>query len=136
MKASDFRIGNIVYSKINGLSKVEQVGHSLCHNYTGGRSLAGNFWENNYFPVELSVKWFVYFGFKKTVLTDNSGHFYTLDLNDDIHCDLCFCSNDKNGYIELVLFPYEDFFRYKYVHELQNLYFSLTGTELKLNMEL
>lgn len=62
-------------------------------------------------------------------------HYYTLELNENKYCDLSICSGDKNGFIEATLFPYEDWFRYKYVHELQNLFFAITGRELELRTD-
>ena len=74
------RIGNIVRSNVNGISKIEQIGSSTNPEYVGGRSLDGNYWENSYIPVELSEQWLIYFGFEKEVLSDNSAHYYTLEF--------------------------------------------------------
>jgi hypothetical protein len=82
--------------------------------------------------IPITEKWLNDFGFKKEVLSDNSAHYYILELNETKYCDLAIISSDKNGFIEVALFPYEEWFRYKYVHELQNLYFAITGRELEL----
>lgn len=133
MTSKNYRLGNIVRSKINGISRIEQIGSSLNPEYIGGRSLDGNYWENSYLPVELTEQWLIDFGFKKEVLSDDSAYYYYLNLNNEKYCHLAILSGDKNGFIEAVtLFPYEDWFRYKYVHELQNLYHAITGTELEL----
>ena len=47
------------------------------------------------------------------------------------YCDLSIISGGKKGFVEVSLFPYENFFKYKYVHELQNLFFAITGKELE-----
>src|SRR5690554_1118315 len=99
IEAKNLRIGNIVRSKVNGISKVEQIGSSLNPEYVGGRSLGGNCWENSYLPVEITEQWLVDLGFTKEVLSDESGYYYTLDFNDDKYCDLSIVSGDKNGFI-------------------------------------
>lgn len=59
------------------------------------------------------------------------GFYYSLRLSDDKYCDLSILSGDKNGYVEACLFPYEESFRVKYVHQLQNLFHAITGKELR-----
>lgn len=132
MTSKNLRIGNIVRSKVNGISRIEQIGSSTNPEYIGGRSLEGNYWENSYLPVELTEQWLIDFGFNKEVLSDESAYYYTLNLKNEKYCDLSIFSGYKNGFVEAALFPYEDFFRYKYVHELQNLYHAITGQELEL----
>lgn len=53
-------------------------------------------------------------------------------LNDDKHCDLSLISGDKNGKLEICLFPYEDWFRYEYLHQIQNIFKDLTNEELPI----
>ena len=77
------RIGNIVRSNVNGISKIEQIGSPTNSEYVGGRSLDGNYWENSYIPVKLTEQWLIYFGFEKEVLSDNSAYYYTLKFKDE-----------------------------------------------------
>lgn len=42
---------------------------------------------------------------------------------------------DKNGICELVYFLHHTEFRIQYVHQLQNLYFALTNTELPITLK-
>lgn len=84
-------------------------------------------------PIPITEQWLTDFGFEKEPLSDDSVHYQILKLNNDKHCDLCLSSGDKKGFLEVTLFPYEDWFRFRYVHQLQNIYFSLTGEELELN---
>jgi hypothetical protein len=120
MEAKNLRIGNIVRSKINGVSKVEQVGSSINSNYVGGRSLDGNYWENSYMPIEINEQWLIDFGFVN--VTDNEypnynlGHYTCMRRNGKTNI----CNN--HGFINEL----------KYVHELQNIFFALTGRELEL----
>ena len=131
MEANKYRIGNIVEqpSRIGKISEVWQDAVRLEGYYNG-------YDYKHTKPVNLSEKWLIDFGFKKEVLSDDSAYYYTLELNDNKYCDLSICSGDKNGFIEVTLFPYEQWFRYKYVHELQNLFFAITGRELELKSHL
>lgn len=127
MEAINYRVGNIVEqpSRIGKISEVWQDAVRL-EGYNNGYDY------NHTKPIKLSEKWLIDFGFKKEVLSDDSGYYYTLELNENKYCDLSISSGDKNGFIEVTLFPYEEWFRYKYVHEFQNLFFAITGTELEL----
>jgi hypothetical protein len=122
MEAKNYRVGNFVRSKINGISKVEQVGSSINSNYVGGRSLDGNYWENSYLPVEITEQWLIDFGFRKDEETD-----YRWFIDDWLAYDLddnCIRISDS-----------WEFGKRKYVHELQNLFFAITGRELELKTE-
>jgi len=84
-------------------------------------------------PIPLTPEILEKAGFEKQK-TDDDTVYYTLRLNDNLHCDLSLIEGDKNGICEVCLFPYEDYFRYKYVHQIQNLVQSLTGKELNLQL--
>lgn len=133
MESKNLRIGNLVQSRVNGISRIEQIGSSINSKYIGGRSLEGQYWENSWLPIEITEKMLIDLGFKKTPISDDDGYYFSIELSDNKYCDLSILSGDKNGYIEVCLFPYESIFRYKYVHQLQNLYFALTGDELVLS---
>jgi hypothetical protein len=130
MEAKNYRVGNIVEqpSRVGKISEVWQDAVRL-EGYNNGYDYS----HTN--PIHLSEKWLNDFGFKKEVLSDDSGYYYTLELNDNKYCDLSISSRDKKGFIEVTLFPYEEWFRYRYVHELQNLFFAITGTELELKKD-
>lgn len=120
LKATELRMGNIVYSSLYG--KPLQIVHN---------SQIDTLWQGE----ALSEAWLLKFGFTKNLLdeeTESEGHYYTLRLSDDKYCDLSFISGDKNGFCEVCLFPYNDNFRWKHVHQIQNAYFILTGEELQL----
>lgn len=121
MTSKDFRIGN--YHLYDG--KLDRIDSRYALAFE-------NEFMDGIEPINLTEQWLIDLGFEKQVLSDNSAHYYTLELNENKYCDLSICSGDKNGFIEATLFPYEDWFRYKYVHELQNLFFAITGRELEL----
>lgn len=78
----------------------------------------------------IGVPWLVDAGFKKET-TDEGDYYFVLEFNDEKYCDLSLMSDDKNGFLEVVLFPYEEWFRYRYVVDVERLYFGLTGTQIK-----
>jgi hypothetical protein len=72
-----------------------------------------------YQPIRLSEEWLLAYGFKMVdgFLELNTSHNLTL------------IQGDKNGFFEVFELNH-DTLRIKYVHQLQNLYFVLTGEEL------
>ena len=75
-------------------------------------------------------------GFKKEWLDEGNrgeGSYFTLALSNNKRCDLSFISGDKNGIMEVCIFPYTDDFRVQYVHELQNWYSALKREPLLFN---
>jgi len=88
-------------------------------------------------PIPLTEEILLKAGFVKEQLEDGNpgeGYFYSLRLSNDKYCDLALLSGDKNGYCEVTLFPYTEIFRYRHVHQLQNIYQAITGTELTINL--
>jgi hypothetical protein len=136
MEAQNLRIGNIV--KLIGINAiVTEIGSYNGEPYIKCKDIPSGIYlhhkgEDLVQGVPLSEDWLIRFGFEKEVFWD--GNYYTLELNDNKYCDLCIVNGDKNGFIEVTLFPYEEWFRYKYVHELQNLFAALTGRELELKV--
>jgi hypothetical protein len=93
-----------------------------------------NYLESKIKGVKLSFEWFKKLGFEKHWLDEEKhedGHYYFLRLSNLIYEDIGLVSGDKNGIVECVLFPY-DSIRFKYVHEVQNIYHAITGKELSL----
>lgn len=111
MNANELRIGNLVYflgnvHEIEGLSKRlrPDVGHFLLSNIEHAQK------GFHLKPIPLTEEWLVKFGFKK----GSKGWFKTLSNNHKFNFYMYknLCSN---------------------VHQLQNLYFALTGEELTIN---
>ena len=104
MKASELRIGNLIHNKQGNIVYVN----------TNHLTLLLYGIENEFKPIQLTEEWLLKLGAKKDKI-DNT--YYLSELE--------------------IMLP--NFFRYKtsiisridYVHQLQNLYFALTGEELK-----
>ena len=107
MKANELRIGNLIYLN----EELIKFGFSIL-----------KFDDlNNIKPIPLTEEWLVRFGFKRdnkydfTLNVKDVGEFYT--SSEWFH---------GNGYITFEHFGIKLF----YLHQLQNLYFALTGEEL------
>lgn len=138
MKANELRIGNYVqinnpscYFNLKGiLFKVVNINKNKNYSITVESEL---YEEYNQFidyidPILLTVDMLNIFGFSMKFVTDPQefnplreytlGQFELLKFTDDKHF---FYSSGKGFHTDI-----------KYVHQLQNLYFSLTGKELEL----
>ena len=107
MKATELRIGNYFREK-HSKRPIRVIGLELT-NIT----FTGNFFDNwQAEPIPLTEEWLVKFGFYKV----GKKTFYNLDIP---------------------VIPIRDYYRCKgkdieYVHQLQNIFFALTGKELNL----
>ena len=105
MEAQDLRIGNLVY-------------HNGEIHETKGATIVYQKSTYKCEPIPLTEEWLLKFGFEKE----------TDDYWGTSNCDECFIYEAKEkcytGYINYV--------KLNYVHQLQNLIFALTGTELEI----
>ena len=140
MKAKDLRIGNYVYIdlSIDDIEVVKLKIGDLASFAIGVRDL---------FPIPLTEEWLFKFGFHKGQLKKWHGNGYDYQ--------------PKNSWTERIVFTYSEDIKYyfekwtydngftfenqdkfvfwsdelvkcEYVHQLQNLYFALTGEELEI----
>jgi hypothetical protein len=110
MKANELRIGN--YLLLQGVTKPMQV-FIIDTTEQSTQTKAS--------PIPLTEDWLLKFGFKRKQIKDLSS--YTLPK-----LELYQYSSNNNK----IFFEYADGeVELKYVHQLQNLYFALTGMELK-----
>ena len=136
MKANELRIGNKFYLP-NG-----EIGTISYHEI---RLLIVAMEKPNYNPIPLTEKWLEKFRFKAW---DDKKTIYILERHIDKYNNACFrfwLQLDKLvfDYIQNEIHPTESIFddkniirlEIKYVHQLQNLYFALTGEELTFKSE-
>lgn len=120
MKTEELRIGN--WLCINGENR--QV-HSLATNEIDAIGYKNARCEWTFEPIPLTEQWLKDFGFKKTRLDgyliplSRKGHEFTYSLYWD------------KGTVYTGDSAHYGCFQFKYVHQLQNLYFALTGKELE-----
>lgn len=126
MKASELRLGNLV-SNMNPrhndrILTIESIGDNHEVNVFYRKYLLSELE-----PIPLTEEWFLKFGFKK-VGTNFELDFFVLWYSSYQNCFVWrFMNIDSNADRPISL---------KYVHQLQNLYFALTGEELTLNQDL
>ena len=112
IQINELRIGNYIEE-----GKVEKIDNSIDEIYYSGDRCYLSSYCNNINPISLTEEWLLKLGFELI------GSFYRLKkskliqiiLHDD-GLDVC----NYNLYLHQI----------KYVHQLQNLYFALTGAEL------
>lgn len=112
MKVNELRIENLVYDGFNAetiVCDITQTGINLNHGYS-------TISINELKPIPLTEEWLVKFGFVKHKTTDIYPTFakQMFNWNDSI----------------LYIIGYGFMNHIKHVHQLQNLYFALTQTEL------
>mgnify|MGYP003148218537 CR=1 FL=1 len=103
MKAIELRVGNLVFKGMDYF-EADYITIGMAHNYE---------------PIPLTEEWLVKFGFVENSISIGSYAYLRIEK------DLTFA----------VGVPYEsggNSRALKHVHQLQNLYFALTGTELEL----
>jgi len=124
MKASDFRIGNLVCEPIHKLPF-----------YIGLEDIADLLFDRpkRFEPIPLTEEWLLRFGFKLDREGDDY-NYYTLEgfdsLSDYGDQGVSLPKNDK-GYSHIYCGYYRNEIDFEFVHQLQNLYFALTNEELK-----
>lgn len=117
IQANELRIGNyVLFSEEDTIWRIEEIDQKGIVVTDGHETV----WiELEHFaPIPLTEKWLVKFGFKKVMRKDNY-----ITYNNGIKR----ISINSNG---SVMRGHGIWF--KYVHQLQNLYFALTGTELTI----
>ena len=124
MEAKELRIGNLVYGVSDRIETVVGLGNNTISAYPGKLVDAQMFFtEDDFTPIPLTEEWLVKFGFEPY---ENIGNrrFYHIEnfiVESSIPAAPVYYTCGR----ELICFI-------EYVHQLQNLYFALTGEELGL----
>jgi hypothetical protein len=125
MEANELRIGNYVKGNSRGHTNVVNIEILEYINKT----------KSGYSPIPITEEWLIKFGFKvyreSVVIKAWSIGFNT--ITHDYLFDLCWIK-DVFGENKEVPFYRNGRFKIHYVHQLQNLYFALTGEELEINL--
>lgn len=130
IEARELRIGNLVLDR-NGLTavvdeiRVNSVKLSKFKGYT-----FESFTYDEINPISITEMWLENIGFKNIGLSGNMFEYKDLIGNDNRFII------ESDGYL---FYPQINFdlccwSEFKYVHQLQNLYFALTGSELTFNL--
>jgi len=125
MKASELRIGNLVYCWNPSTGTHNETVISI--NWKHIRNRVEQPEDTTYEPIPLTEEWLVKFGFK-----DVQRGFYSIKAGSTFFrlTPPQFMGEWQTEYC----WVYDDFkfTEVKYVHQLQNLYFALTGEELTI----
>lgn len=124
ISVTELRVSNILHVLRNDVvieEEVESVGHRGINLSSGyGGCVEPNYEEKDLFGIPLTEEWMVRFGFKKDGFYNSAERWICRYI-------LLF---KGNGHFILCDYPLTTI---KYVHQLQNLYFALTGSELTIN---
>ena len=129
MEAKELRIGNFIedihYPELILFTEVDLELFAGLYD--------GTILESDLQPIPLTEKWLLDFGFQKNAFS------FKKKLDDSTHFEVSIC-NDKGlgeyyGVLrqenDILIIPQRTF----YLHQLQNLYFALTGQELQLKQQ-
>ena len=138
MKATELRIGNLVYCGDKEIHKITYIQNDILEGVCVSKE-GGHLVPNNYFaPIPLTEEWLLRFGFKKRDKSHYSLYYeLRMEFNKGMSMKIfCLTQFWKDGSV-CVLDPSNlntimNQTEIKYVHTLQNLYFALTGEELKI----
>lgn len=123
MKAQELRIGNFVRSWFESVScKVEQVGELIYYTPLTGNEITDSCDVSKILPIPLTEEWILRMGFDNKHCSVNFKTFY----NDGFDYRIELYSDGKCLFDELR--------EIQHVHQLQNLYFALTGEELAFDV--
>ena len=127
MKANELRLKNLILH--DGVAK-EVI--ALADEDIVVKDFAGK--PDSFEPIELTEEWLVKFGFRPESTWNKDEMSFNISLNNKnaisinpYDCSFCVGANEWTEWT----FPMDIF----YVHQLQNLYFALTGEELTLQEE-
>lgn len=127
MKATELRIGNLVWSNYGIYDRLEDYVVLLHEDFLLTKShcklnIAFHFIE----PIPLTEEWLLKFGFEK------EQYYFTIGYN-PITVDYTMMLT----WIEGCEYPFyrNAYHRMQHVHQLQNLYFALTGEELTIQKQ-
>jgi hypothetical protein len=128
VKASELRHGNLVYQD----GAIEKVVGIVDNKITIQGTIRYTAKEEAYEPIPLTPELLEKCGFENLTLKLTGDT--NLEINPDgDEYDVFIRQQDENNYLQ------QDFVfltkaSFKYLHQLQNLYFALTGSELEINL--
>ena len=117
IKSNELRIGNYVFDADNDILQIAEI-------FREGVSFVGSNIKNYHSsiePIPLTEEWLLKFGFEKSMAWT-----YAIEIGNNKR--LVYYLGEKGWSIGFM--RYSEFSNLKYVHQLQNLLFALTGKEL------
>jgi hypothetical protein len=132
MKANELRIGNLVYLKSKDAIYEISSGHDIEEIDDAPINFDAK-------PISLTEEWLLKFGFKDVDLNMSGSNWLVKEQKGLWRQAIRIAYSEKSEEwsltLECVSPPTLSIVRLKYVHQLQNLYFALTGEELTIKSE-
>ena len=125
MKANELRLGNLVTATLT--NEIYEIGIWALRVIEDGNYQNSYDTETKvYKPIPLTEEWLLKFGFKKQLDKSFAKNDFSIFLDKRFKTNLFLQENQE----DFKWFSYE--LKVEYIHQLQNLYFALTGEELKI----
>jgi hypothetical protein len=121
MKATDLRIGNLFYYRVVDQLDERKEWFEVSKIDASDLAILEESLDYDYQPIPINEEWLLKFGFEKQMMWT-----YAIDIIGNKK--LIYYLGEKGWSIGSK--NYSDFSNLNYVHQLQNLYFALTGVEL------
>ena len=127
MKANELRIGNLV-DLGNRIAKVIEINHLACVvvDLEETQDTIEDYERTK--PILLTEEWLIKFGFKRHHADYSNDVIYIKNVPNNIEFEWGIYPNELGSGVQI-----KNRKLLKYIHQLQNLYFALTGEELILN---
>ena len=120
MKAKNLRLGNLITNKEDKIETVFTLNDEYINGYDGNAGLIPDD-ESDYNGIKLTEKWIIELGLKR--MPESEYTLYSYDLA------------GFKLWMNKGKFLFNDKINIEYVHQLQNLFFALTSTELDVKDE-
>jgi hypothetical protein len=128
MKPSELRIGNLIFFD-KDVTNVDIITLDQMSQYDGDCLDMG------YDSIPLTQDWLVKFGFTHSFPYGNNGFYYNDVISLGYDCEEPFTGQNLHVWITKERVPYPTIISgVQYVHQLQNLYYALTGKELTVKL--
>lgn len=118
INAKEVRLGNLIYGTDGSIKEVTTEAINYLERYTG---------INQANPINLTEKWLFDFGFRK--YTAGEGEYF-MEYYENSKLTIC---NWGDGFVMSNSFAHGLRVNLNFVHQLQNLFFSILGKELELS---
>lgn len=129
MEARELRIGNYVFEDYGGVYVVREIRENKILISKSKKAIAVGYKKEEIIPIPLTEEWLLKFGYSITT-SNSAGKRYSKVVKGVFAADLSLTYWDTT--IDAgKIFRMDRYI--KHVHQLQNLYFALTGEELTLN---
>jgi len=119
MKLEELRLGNWVFEELD--NELYEVTINLSHF--------------NHYPIDIALKpislnheWLLKFGFEVDSVNGSEDEYYDIEVKSGNKLSVRLCQYFQIGFDSI----WTNGIEIQYVHQLQNLYFSLTGQELTI----